>query len=189
MGLLAIVCILAAAVQPALAVWYKAPSSLITVNAPIDNSDGNLGRLVLTRHLENHAQALTILKSMESAPSCSRLAVTAFWNQCQTTQKSPHGKQTAIDDTKNAFAASLAICELQAAKIPGPRSCNMIASILSSPRTSGGQSPLEIPHLDRCLNSLHSDPMLWTSYSNNRQNAQVLCEAARAENHKGLISQ
>ncbi|KAI9925205.1 hypothetical protein MW887_006125 [Aspergillus wentii] len=38
--------------------------------------------------------------------------------------------------------------------------------------------------LGSCLKSLESRPQWWTSYSNSRQNAVVICQAARVENEK-----
>ncbi|GLA81240.1 hypothetical protein AtubIFM56815_004882 [Aspergillus tubingensis] len=42
-------------------------------------------------------------------------------------------------------------------------------------------------HLESCLRSLESRPQWWTSYSNSRQNAVVICQAARFENEREEI--
>ncbi|GKZ93620.1 hypothetical protein AnigIFM63604_002065 [Aspergillus niger] len=41
--------------------------------------------------------------------------------------------------------------------------------------------------LESCLRSLESRPQWWTSYSNSRQNAVVICQAARFENEREEI--
>lgn len=38
--------------------------------------------------------------------------------------------------------------------------------------------------LEQCLRSLESRPQWWTSYSNNRQNAIIICQASRIEAEK-----
>ena len=38
--------------------------------------------------------------------------------------------------------------------------------------------------MEQCLKALESRPQWWTSYSNNRQNAMVICQAARIETEK-----
>lgn len=38
--------------------------------------------------------------------------------------------------------------------------------------------------LEQCLRSLESRPQWWTSYSNNRQNAMIICQASRIEAEK-----
>lgn len=41
--------------------------------------------------------------------------------------------------------------------------------------------------LEQCLKSLESRPQWWTSYSNNRQNAMIICQASRIEAEKEEI--
>jgi hypothetical protein len=52
-------------------------------------------------------------------------------------------------------------------------------------RGSDGSSD-EIPKdlLEQCLKTLESRPQWWTSYSNSRQNALVICHASRIETEK-----
>jgi hypothetical protein len=56
-------------------------------------------------------------------------------------------------------------------------------------RTTGlGYDDIKGQQLGQCLKSLESRPQWWTSYSNNRQNAVVMCQAARGQIEKGELS-
>lgn len=44
------------------------------------------------------------------------------------------------------------------------------------------QVPKEV--LEQCLKTLESRPQWWTSYSNSRQNALIICQASRMEKEK-----
>lgn len=46
------------------------------------------------------------------------------------------------------------------------------------------ESILPRQDLEQCLKSLESRPQWWTSYSNNRQNAMIICQASRIEAEK-----
>jgi hypothetical protein len=48
----------------------------------------------------------------------------------------------------------------------------------------GDESILPQKDLEQCLRSLESRPQWWTSYSNNRQNAMIICQASRIETEK-----
>lgn len=143
-------------------------------------------------------EAVQLLESMKSAPSCNRLAATKLVTSCQSISGKAKGfgsdNYVTLERTRSLYAARLAICELDGAGASIPASCSSVA--VSSPQKrsffdfSGkykSQNDIEdIPQhlLELCLKSLESRPQWWTSYSNSRQNALVICQAARIEGEK-----
>ncbi len=155
-----------------------------------------------------YAQAMQLLASIETSPSCHRLATITLINSCQTlegstknTDHSPETSEAVQDEIKSIYAARLAVCELLGASAAVPLYCSPF--IPSQPvkgkswfgsqshrQANQGSPKLRYDELTRrqvgqCLTSLESRPQWWTSYSNARQNAIVMCQAARSEIEKG----
>ncbi|KAJ5129472.1 uncharacterized protein N7515_005511 [Penicillium bovifimosum] len=144
-------------------------------------------------------EAVKILDSMGSAPSCNRIAATRLVSSCQTFNEGNDGSQTdspeTLDYLRSVYAARLALCEIEGAGNSIPPSC---LPVTVSPRpqknrygfmtwhrgsdTASGEVPREL--LEHCLRTLESRPQWWTSYSNSRQNALVICHASRMEAEK-----
>ncbi|KAI9835945.1 MAG: hypothetical protein M1819_001843 [Sarea resinae] len=149
--------------------------------------------------------AMKLLDSMKSASSCYSRATATLLTSCQSLEGSApnegplvSGSEATLDEIKSTYAARLAVCELLGAGTAVPPNCSpMIPPHQSKAKPkfgffSGGGSPLTttggeiVPyplvddkHLRQCLKSLESRPQWWTSYSNARQNAVVMCQAAR----------
>lgn len=144
-------------------------------------------------------EAVKILDSMKSSPSCNRLAATKLVNSCQTFGDGRDGVQTdspeTLDLLRSVYAARLALCEIDGAGTPMPPSCLPI-TVSPPPQKNRfgfvsrhrGSDPVsdEVPKelLEQCLKTLESRPQWWTSYSNSRQNALVICHASRMETEK-----
>ncbi|KAI9718761.1 MAG: hypothetical protein M1812_003935 [Candelaria pacifica] len=151
-----------------------------------------------------YAHAMQILTILESSPSCHRLATVTLLTSCQTlegstgnTNLSPETSEAIQDEIKSIYAARLAVCELMGASAAVPLQCSPL--IPSQPvkaknwfGTQSNRQSKESPpklryddlnarQLGQCLTSLESRPQWWTSYSNARQNAVVMCQAARSE--------
>ena len=103
-----------------------------------------------------------------------------------------------MEDLKSVYAAQLAICEIVDAGSSIPGNCKSIKPKQHVPsgvgfgimgKTNHGRdnaaTTISKSHLIPCLQSLESRPQHWTSYSNNRQNAVVMCQAARINIEKG----
>jgi hypothetical protein len=140
------------------------------------------------------SQALQLLDSLNSSPSCNRIAASRLLTSCQSIKEraDEHGKAAAetLDFIKSLYAARLAICELTGAGATLPADCSPVApslqrhkQALNSHQNILASEEEQIPsgQLERCLKSLESRPQWWTSYSNSRQNAVVMCQAARIE--------
>lgn len=95
-----------------------------------------------------------------------------------------------LDRVKSIYAARLALCELSGAGATSPLSCSSIRIAADRIHNESAIDPMDIaddfaaPIVEGCLRGLESRPQWWTSYSNSRQNAIVICQAARIEIEK-----
>jgi hypothetical protein len=135
---------------------------------------------------------------MESSSACNRIAATRLLTSCQSIggngESSEMDTSIALDRVKSLYAVRLAICELTGASAAIPPACSALyitpnqapATLRSADvDNSGLENDIVQPaELDSCLKSLESRPQWWTSYSNSRQNAVVMCQAARTEVEK-----
>ena len=162
----------------------------------------SLVRVPLDGQSEIYSQALQLLESMQSSPSCDRLAASRLLTSCQSIDEEYPSSEVALDKIKSIYSAQLAVCELKGAGLAIPPHCDGIVPTESakengrffavwSERGRGTEPPssdhgnVDDQQLNRCLKSLESKPQWWTSYSNSRQNALVMCRAARVDIEKG----
>jgi len=171
----------------------------------LETLDLGLASLIETpiiHHDEVFSHAIRIIHDYDRAPSCHRVATKALLDSCQSLEPAAHSANHALDLVKSAFAARLAICELDSAGAAIPPEC-----LLMMPRTSDEQSllcrstgyhcntdgaesrgqfqPTTQQQNNNCLKALESKPQWWTSYSNARQNAVLMCHAAREQIEHG----
>ena len=133
---------------------------------------------------EVYVKAVELLKSLQSAPSCTRIATSTLLTSCQSIEASSNESETAIDDVKAMYAAQLAICELRAAKAQIPDHCSFISTFSEGEKVKINEK-FKKRHLSPCIQSLEGRPQWWTSYSNNIQNAVLICRATRIDIEKG----
>ncbi|KAL8809138.1 MAG: hypothetical protein Q9200_003685 [Gallowayella weberi] len=140
-----------------------------------------------------YASALQVLESLKASPSCNRLAASALIRSCQSIDGSSSDPEGSLEDVKSVYAAQLAICEITDAGSMLPGSCDLFLpnNPISLNRKHTRSSNLPGPtanalkgKLSSCLHALESRPQHWTSYSNNRQNAVIMCQAARIDVEK-----
>ncbi|CEO60488.1 hypothetical protein PMG11_05113 [Penicillium brasilianum] len=145
------------------------------------------------------SEAVQLLESMSASPSCNRVAATRLVTSCQDLggkgNTDPERNQ-ALDVIRSIYAARLAICELEGTGAVIPQPCVSVTVPIPSPSNSGfkffrrsksmdcDETLLPKKDLEQCLRSLESRPQWWTSYSNNRQNAMIICQASRIEAEK-----
>ena len=104
-------------------------------------------------------------------------------DSCHSIEGSGHDVDTSAEDLQSIYAAQLAVCEIGSADSIKPQSCNSL-SMMAKDKSKGLKS-IRKETLRQCLKSLESRPQWWTSYSNNRQNAEIMCQAARIDIEKG----
>ena len=166
-------------------VLRKAPTA--TQVQQMDNRETDL-----TTHLKTsiedrskvYSKAVALLVQMQTGPSCRRLAATDLMTDCRSVEGAAASTLPNLDDVKESYAARLAVCELQRADVEVPSQCNFFSHL-------GTESPSKVTArttnfvLRPCLKSLESKPQWWTSYSNARQETEVMCQASRIEIEKG----
>lgn len=148
-----------------------------------------------------YSQALSLLDSMQNAPSCNRLAASTLLDSCQSVEGSTAGAESSLEDIRSVYAVKLAVCEIVSAGSAVPSLCMPFRSVNAESKqrgrggvgANGRGKPLSANDIDsrrlsQCLQSLESRPQWWTSYSNSRQNAVVMCQAMRADIEKGEFS-
>ena len=161
---------------------------------------------------EVFTNAVKFINSMETSPSCHRLATATLLRSCRSIRppdernEEDPGTVERLNKVKSIFAARLAVCELTDADAVIPRECNSLQIRENSDKGSVAKrfttrtkyykahdeltedgyndSNLEV---SSCLKALESRPQWWTSYSNARQNAVIMCEATRSEIEKGKL--
>jgi hypothetical protein len=178
-----------------------------------DTSVGN-GLDSLTKRLlqdpihqpEVYNRAVQILESIESAPSCYRLATVSLIDTCQELESSVTA-EVSLASIRETYAVRLAMCELASAgsntpsqcehfvptaaacnsKSPPPKRLWTLRSQSSDLKSLGTTCyPDASPsHTRRCLSALNGTPQWWTSYSNALQNVLIVCQAGRNAIEKG----
>jgi hypothetical protein len=140
-------------------------------------------------------KALAELQSLKTKPSCNRLAAIMLMNDCRFLEKHddyndrslPSDAEYHILDHINSYAASLAICDLEAARASIPESCEPFRdTALLAVAGRGGVGGLHLSHdqIGLCMNGLVSDQSSWTSWNSNRDRAMIICRASRIDVEK-----
>ena len=117
------------------------------------------------------------LALMEHSSTCKRSATMKLFVTCESLEVSPD-LDINLETVQNFYSAHLAMCELDGAHANLPSHCRLglpsdASELASFLRDNGAQQ------LKRCLTSLQSRSQWWTSYSNNRRDAYILCKAMR----------
>lgn len=176
--------------------------------------NANLDTLFQYTTSRNHkviSQAVEFVVSMQTAPTCTRMAASHLMNECKLLENAPEFAKTRpeayLDNVKTEYAAKLAVCELLSAQphtinplppthcdifIPSTKACDKGGGwwYQSKPVTADNKQcypNFSDYQYSQCLKTLQSSPQYWTSFSNARQNAIVMCQASRdtieRENH------
>ncbi|MCJ1354189.1 MAG: hypothetical protein MMC33_004176 [Icmadophila ericetorum] len=168
------------------ALWFKGKDVSVPRPSGVYAFDADLTKLIESpsaSQSEVYAQAMELLESMQSAPSCNRIATSRLLKSCQLIEGPSANTEAAIEDVRAVYAAQLAICEVRSAGAQIPTHCDLILPTDEEIQPSFRNAPAG-RELAQCLQSLESRPQWWTSYSNNKQNAVVMCRAARVDIEK-----
>lgn len=154
--------------------------------------------------LECSSQAKSI-KCFEKLPTCQEMATSALADSCASIDGNSQSGPNDLENQKTLYAARLAVCELYESQVPIPTGCeHFVPSKENSDKQGhvtnfGGDEtrkmkvgyPIYEDYTERdlgaCLVGLQTDGRSWTSYSNARQNAVTLCQAARVGVEKSEI--
>ncbi|KAF1931414.1 uncharacterized protein M421DRAFT_2909 [Didymella exigua CBS 183.55] len=192
---------------PATLSYYHSPSADAAPTANIDS----LFRYTNSRNQKVISQAVDFVVSMQTAPACTRMAASHLMNECKLLEHAPdfakNRPQAYLDNVKTEYAAKLAVCELLSAQPPNnaipPLHCDILVPSSRACNKGGwwSQAPTNTDRhcypehkeyqYSQCLKTLQSSPQYWTSFSNARQNAVVMCQASRdaieRENHLDIF--
>lgn len=185
-----------------LSLYHSSP----TDTAPTANLD-TLFHYTTSRNQKVISQAVDFVVSMQTAPTCTRMAASHLMNECKLLEHAPDFAKSRpeayLDNVKTEYAAKLAVCELLSAQSPSnavpPLHCDILVPSSRACSKGGWWSQVPIDsdkqcypeykeyQYSQCLKTLQSSPQYWTSFSNARQNAVVMCQASRdaieRENH------
>ena len=154
-------------------------------------------------------EALAQVEKVEALPSCFKIASSALLHSCSAMEGSmdhhdniKRGSDLFVQEEADVYSARLAVCELSGADIIVPNECQAFIPRDSNSRkrtfgglfgSRGSTKPRELfqfydeiteTNLKQCRKALGTSSQAWTSYSNNRQNAVVMCRAMRSEIEK-----
>lgn len=99
------------------------------------------------------------------------------------------GKQDyELEDIRNAYAVSLAICQFDQAGIDTPEACFGFRSGVAMGQAARGslsrKARSEKEQLKSCLKSLYLDGSAWTTFTENHQTARIICEASKVHEER-----
>ena len=189
---------------PAVSSHYHSPPANAIPTVNVDS----LFQYTTSRNHKVITQAVDFVVSMQTAPTCTRMAASHLMNECKLLEHAPDFAKSRpeayLDNVKTEYAAKLAVCELLSAQpvnptppancdilVPASRHCGKGGSWWharsEAPSDKRCYPDFKEYQYTQCLKSLQSTPQYWTSFSNARQNAVVMCQASRdlieRENH------
>ncbi|OAA62832.1 hypothetical protein SPI_04372 [Niveomyces insectorum RCEF 264] len=135
--------------------------------------------------------ALHELQELEAEPLCHRIAARLLVNNCQlldgkddATVLTDSGRQAR--DFVDAYAASLAICDLERASFAIPVDCEPFREPALSQLPLGGAARLHVSsaQIKACLKGLGDSSSAWNTWVSYSHKAVRFCEAARADQEK-----
>lgn len=141
---------------------------------------------------EVYAVALSELQDLESEPLCHRIAARLLVGNCQlldgkneATVLTDSGRK--IRDFVDAYAASMAICDLERGRFTIPPVCEKFREPTLGQLSLDGQARLHVAsrEIDHCLSGLAAENSAWSTWVSYRHKALRFCEAARADQEKG----
>ncbi|KAH8845679.1 hypothetical protein MCOR27_003309 [Pyricularia oryzae] len=138
-----------------------------------------------------YADALRQLQQLESEPLCHRIAARLLVTNCQLLD----GKDEAtvltdsgrlIRDFVEAYAASLAICDLERGDFHIPSACSPFREHALAKVSAHRDLSLHVSssQIQACISGLKSPDSAWGTYISYRHKALQFCEAARADQEK-----
>lgn len=137
---------------------------------------------------------MELLETLNDKPACRKAATRLLITSCQSIREDAINPRPSVEDletTKSIFAARFALCELRDASARAPPQCAPIMAVSAktdvkislnlSKSTTHAAEQVNSNDLRACLKALESKPQSWTSYSNSRQYASMICDASRVD--------
>lgn len=162
---------------------------------PVSGLSASQLLLVASQAPSPYDLALRELQQLESEPMCHQTAAKLLVNNCQllegkddATILTDSGRQ--IRDFVDAYAASLAICDLERGRFEIPKECTPFREPVLSHLTPQTKYQLHVSsdEIGNCLSALGASDSAWNTWVSYRHKALRFCEAARADNEKGIYN-
>ncbi|KAJ4423098.1 hypothetical protein N0V82_002227 [Gnomoniopsis sp. IMI 355080] len=144
-----------------------------------------------SRLSNTYSTALSELQDLESEPLCHRVAARLLVVNCQllegkdeATILTDSGRQ--VRDFIDAYAASMAICDLERGRFKIPTTCQKFREPTLAQLPLDDQAKLHVNprEIDLCLSGLGADSSAWSTWISYRHKTLRFCEAARADQEK-----
>lgn len=144
-----------------------------------------------SRPRSTYEVALQELKELESEPLCHQTAARLLVSNCQVlegkddaTILTDSGRQ--VRDFVDAYAASLAICDLERGRFSIPTACDPFRETTLTQLALQNTIQLHATskQIDNCLSGLGASDSAWNTWISYRHKALRFCEAARADSEK-----
>ncbi|EXJ95161.1 hypothetical protein A1O1_00280 [Capronia coronata CBS 617.96] len=165
--------------------FLKADLAWIGMRKANDDLQPNLTDLLAFRDPNQDPvlkKAMVVIDNLATRSTCHQSAAAQLLITCKAVGKDlaeEQGKHELLERGKSVYAVRVAVCETGEGRAAIPASCE---SVVSVPRRSDqGIEVVSGKLLSTCLEALMGEHYYWTSYSNNRQDANTLCQAGSLE--------
>ncbi|KAI1628526.1 hypothetical protein EDD37DRAFT_11362 [Exophiala viscosa] len=127
-------------------------------------------------------KAMHVIDSLATQSTCHQQAAAQLLITCKAAGKDSKlgpGRHEFLERTKSTYAVRVAVCETGEGRAAVPVACKLVLSM--PPHLQGDLEVVNGKNLASCLEAMMAEHYYWTSYSNNRQEANTLCQAGGLE--------
>jgi hypothetical protein len=149
------------------------------------NAQPDLTDLLAFRDMEQDPvfqKAMQVINNLATQSTCHQTAAAQLLVTCKASGRSAtpaSGKHELLERSKSVYAVRVAVCETGEGRAAVPATCRPVLDIPQ--RLHGEIDVVSSKSLAACLEALLVEHYYWTSYSNNRQDANTLCQASTLE--------
>ena len=127
-------------------------------------------------------RAMHVVDTLAAQSGCHQAAAAQLLVTCKAVGMNvadDEGKNELLERTKSVYGVRVAVCETGEGRAEVPPSCKPVLEIPQ--RLDHEIDVVNSKTLATCLGALLTEHYYWTSYSNNRQDANTLCQATTLE--------
>lgn len=137
-------------------------------------------------------RAISELEQLESRPYCHRIATALLVKNCQQlvdVESASEHDATSARDLVDAYAISLATCDLERGRISIPYQCNSFreASLQKLSPRHNHVLHVSSQEVNQCIQAFAVDNKMWETWHNYRHRTEVYCQVASADREKGKL--
>jgi hypothetical protein len=138
------------------------------------------------------ARTMDIVRKVDSMSACAKVATKDLLRSCSSLEASfssdgtklKTGIDVLLDDSMGTYSARLAVCELIQASASVPKGCESFVPRKSSMNANEYQAKYDDntqADTKTCINALYNVNQAWTSFCHSKQDALLMCRAARSD--------